>query len=125
MISWIVGFRNPKHTIHEITRNLTKQHEPILLLRFQWTASNLIRFLTAVTAAASFDQHSVINNQGQRNSKQCDEFFDGETYLPDDRAESAAIEFFVVGNGGLAARRLAHDNDVAPTLPIDSKATLA
>jgi hypothetical protein len=23
---------NPKHTIHEITRNLTKQHEPILIL---------------------------------------------------------------------------------------------
>jgi hypothetical protein len=23
---------NPKHTIHEITRNLTKQHEPMLIL---------------------------------------------------------------------------------------------
>jgi len=53
--------------------------------------------------------------------KQRDEFFDGETCLADDRAERAAIEFLVIGNGGLAGRRLAHHNDVASTLSIDFK----
>jgi hypothetical protein len=33
-----------------------------------------------------------------------DELVDGETGLPNNRAQSAAIEFFVVRNGGLRGR---------------------
>ena len=58
-------------------------------------------------------------------SKEGDEFFDRQPCLADDRAERTAIEFLVIGNGGLSGWRLAHDNDVAPTLSINFKANLA
>src|SRR5258705_12271875 len=52
-------------------------------------------------------------------SKQRDELFNRKACLANDRAQGAAIEFLVIGNGGLAGRRLAHNHDVAATLPID------
>jgi len=58
-------------------------------------------------------------------SKQSNEFFDREAGLADDGAERAAIEFLVIGNGGLGWRRLAHDDDMAPTLSINFKAKLS
>src|SRR5438552_2136419 len=57
--------------------------------------------------------------------KKLDKLFDGETCLTDDSAESAAVEFFVIGNGGLRGRRLANQDDVTAALAIDFKANLA
>src|SRR5207302_10659724 len=56
--------------------------------------------------------------------KKLDEFFDGETCLADDRAQRAAVEFFVIGDGGLRGRRLANQDDVTAALTIDFKANL-
>src|SRR5437773_232955 len=58
-------------------------------------------------------------------SKQRDELFYGQASLADERAERAAIEFFVIGNGCLRGRRVADDNDVTAALSIDFKANLA
>src|SRR5205823_3168809 len=52
-------------------------------------------------------------------------FFDGETCLADDRAECAAIELLMIGDGGLGGRGLANHNDMAAALSIDFKANLA
>jgi len=57
-------------------------------------------------------------------SNQGDKLFYRETCLADDCPQRAAIEFFVIGNGGLRGRRLANRYDVTATLSIDFKAIL-
>ena len=45
-------------------------------------------------------------------SKQRDEFFDRKTSLADDRAERAAVEFLVIGNGSLRGRGFTNDKTI-------------
>ncbi len=58
-------------------------------------------------------------------SKQRHKLFDRKTSLPNNRAERAAIEFFVIRNGRLRGWRLANQDDVAAALSIDFEANLA
>src|SRR5436190_1575369 len=58
-------------------------------------------------------------------SEQRNKLFNGQARLADDRAERAAIEYFMVWNSGLGRRGLANQNNVTAALSIDFKANLA
>jgi hypothetical protein len=51
------------------------------------------------------------------------ELADGQAGLPNNCAQSAAIEFFMIGNCGL--RRRCHQGDVTSTLAINDEANFA
>lgn len=58
-------------------------------------------------------------------SKQRNKLLYGKAAVANDRAQRAAIEFLVIGNGGLRGRGFANQNYVAAALSIDFKANFA
>ena len=57
-------------------------------------------------------------------SEQRVELFDGQIGLADNRAQRAAVEFFMVGHNELSNGIIATQNDVAAVLPLLNEARL-
>ena len=51
-----------------------------------------------------------------------DELIHAHASLPDNRAECAAIKFFMIGNCGLSFRISAYQRDMTTALPVDDEA---